>query len=264
MSNWYGNNKLKINLVIDVIMFLNLLAMAGIGFLLKYVLLPGFKRNMVYGSDVELYFWNMTRHDWGYIHLILGFLFLVLLLLHIILHWSNITGIFKRMVSGTITRGFIAYLLLIIGALLLIAPFFLEPEVAALPRQHLHQRKDAFYVKDTSANKQGKVTPGINDKHKMEGRDQDRLYKNRHVHDETQDTLHEHDHHALKEDIEVFGYMTLEEVASRYDVSAVKLANAINVPESKTDVRLGLLRKQYNFSMNDIREQVLKQKQEGL
>ena len=52
--------------------------------------------------------------------------------------------------------------------------------------------------------------------------------------------------------------MTLIEVASRHKISAKKLANALNISENKTNVRLGLLKKQYKFTMNDVREQVVK------
>jgi hypothetical protein len=77
-----NGNKSKINLAIDAVMLILLTMMAGLGFLIKYVLVPGFKRNTLYGSDVELYFWGLDRHQWGSIHLYLGFVFLFLVLLY--------------------------------------------------------------------------------------------------------------------------------------------------------------------------------------
>ena len=47
-------NKSKLNLTIDITMFTVLMAIAGMGFLNKYVILAGFKRNEIYGTDVEL------------------------------------------------------------------------------------------------------------------------------------------------------------------------------------------------------------------
>jgi len=38
------NNKSKLNFVIDAVMFLVLMAMAGLGFLMNYVLIPGKER----------------------------------------------------------------------------------------------------------------------------------------------------------------------------------------------------------------------------
>ena len=56
-------NKSKLNLIIDFIMLIILIVIAGIGFLIKYVLVPGFKRNEIYGQDMELYFWGLDRHQ---------------------------------------------------------------------------------------------------------------------------------------------------------------------------------------------------------
>ena len=94
MTDW-RKNKTKINLVIDSTMLLVLMTIAGLGFLIKFVLIPGYKRNAFYQGDVELYFMGLTRHEWGRIHLLLGFVLLFLLLLHIILHWYMIVCILK-------------------------------------------------------------------------------------------------------------------------------------------------------------------------
>ena len=69
MISW-NKNKTKINLTIDAIMLLALMAIAGLGFLIKYVLIPGYKRNVLYPGDVELFFMGITRHEWGRIHLL--------------------------------------------------------------------------------------------------------------------------------------------------------------------------------------------------
>lgn len=59
------NNRAKVNLIIDAFLLIQLMAMAGIGFLIKYILVPGEERNLLYGRDVELSFLGLTRHDWG-------------------------------------------------------------------------------------------------------------------------------------------------------------------------------------------------------
>jgi hypothetical protein len=86
-------NKLKLNLVIDLIMFLVMMAVAGIGFMIKYVLVPGSERNEIYGKGVELFYWGLDRHQWGNIHLILSLILLFLLLLHIFFHWNQIVHV---------------------------------------------------------------------------------------------------------------------------------------------------------------------------
>ena len=56
-------DKSKLNLIIDVIMLLLMMPIAGIGFMMKYVLVPGFERNVLYGNNVDLEFWGQTRHQ---------------------------------------------------------------------------------------------------------------------------------------------------------------------------------------------------------
>ena len=47
-------NKGKLNFPIDALMFLAMSAIAGLGFLVKYVLLPGRESTIKYGRRVEL------------------------------------------------------------------------------------------------------------------------------------------------------------------------------------------------------------------
>ncbi len=92
-------DKMKINLAIDAIMLVLLMSVAGLGFLIKYVLVPGYKVTGLYQADVELYFMGLSRHEWGNIHLLLSFIFLGLMLLHIILHWKNDNMYFQKNVQ---------------------------------------------------------------------------------------------------------------------------------------------------------------------
>ena len=101
-------NKAKLNFVIDALMFLCMTAIAGLGFLMKYVLLPGRESTIKYGRRVDLSLLGLDRHDWGAIHLYLGFLLLALLVLHIVLHWNMIPGLFARLVATSRQRWKIA------------------------------------------------------------------------------------------------------------------------------------------------------------
>ena len=60
----------------------------GTGFLIKYTLISGQERWDVYGRKVELYLLGLDRHQWGMIHLILGFVLMGLLIAHIVFHWK--------------------------------------------------------------------------------------------------------------------------------------------------------------------------------
>lgn len=138
-------DKLKINFVIDALMFLCIMAITGIGFLIKFVLIPGQERWVKYGRNVELSLFGMDRHEWGEIHLVLGFVLIGLLVLHIILHWKMILCLYRKLIGSQRARRIIAAVFIIVSLIGLIFPFIVRPEVQGLSRgegRHsaLHQR----------------------------------------------------------------------------------------------------------------------------
>ena len=122
-------DKGKLNFLIDALMFLCMAALAGIGFLMKYVLIPGKEAWAVYGKKVELSWLGLDRHAWGAVHLYLAFLLLGLLLLHIILHWQMIIGLFHKCIPPMNLRDEVAIVFVILCAALLFFPFFIQPGV---------------------------------------------------------------------------------------------------------------------------------------
>jgi hypothetical protein len=126
-------DKPKLNFIIDALMFLVMMAMAGLGFLMKYVLIPGKSRWVKYGRNVDLTLLGWDRHDWGDLHLYLGFTLLGLLILHIILHWKQIVGLFQRLIPPE-RRTLILLVFLLLAALLIYFPFLMTPEVGELGR----------------------------------------------------------------------------------------------------------------------------------
>ncbi len=97
--------KSKINLIIDILLLLCIAAIGGIGLLMKFVLVPGYLRRQIYGRGAELFLWGMDRHQWGFIHLIIAYVFFGLLILHVILHWRMILEIYRRLIPNRIARG---------------------------------------------------------------------------------------------------------------------------------------------------------------
>jgi len=122
-------SKPKLFFFIDALMFLCLMAIAGLGFLMKYVLLPGRERWAKYGRNVDLYWLGWDRHDWGQIHLYLALIFLALLVLHIILHWQQIIGLYAKFISNAKTRTRVTMVFVILVVLLLSFPFLITPDV---------------------------------------------------------------------------------------------------------------------------------------
>jgi hypothetical protein len=125
-------DKPKLNFIIDALMFLVIMAMAGLGFLMNYVLIPGREAWIKFGRKVNLTLWGWDRHDWGDIHLYLGFLLLGLLCLHIILHWRQIVGLFQRFVPKHQTLVILSFVL--VALLLIYLPFLVSPEISDVGR----------------------------------------------------------------------------------------------------------------------------------
>jgi hypothetical protein len=226
----------KINFIIDIIMMLVMMLAAGVGLLIKYVLLPGFKRNIKYGRDVDLTYWGLDRHQWGTVHLIISLVLVFLVLLHIILHWRQIKIIYCNLVRKRQQRIALAIGFLFACFFIAIGPLFITPQVVTAVGHgtgRLHELR----------NEEHPITESQRQEVKTEYR-------------QNQD---EHREHAsLSEEIPVYGYMTLADVAQQYNVSAVDLARHLGVLDSETGTKLGQLRRQYNFRMSTIRSYIEK------
>jgi len=121
--------KSKLNLVIDALLLLCIAAIGGIGLLIKYVLVPGYQRWDIYGRNVSLFFWGLDRHQWGTIHFIIGLVFLALLVLHIVLHWQMVLGIYRKLIPNRFARRITALILICVTSLLFAFSYFIKPEV---------------------------------------------------------------------------------------------------------------------------------------
>ena len=138
--------KAKFNLIIDALLLLCLAALAGIGLLIKYVLVPGFQRWEIYGQNVELFFRGLDRHEWGTIHYSIGLAFLILLVLHVVLHWGIIVRIWRNLVPNRPARWIAAAVLVGLTIFLLAFSFFVRPTVRQLGRgkgrgEHQHKMR---------------------------------------------------------------------------------------------------------------------------
>ncbi len=201
----------KANFIIDVLMFVFMFAIAGIGFLMKYILIPGKERWIKYGSNVDLFLFGMDRHEWGTIHLILGLILFGLLALHIILHWGMILSLYHRLIKSQTTRKIATMIFIIICGICLIFPIVAKIEI-------------------------NKHKPG----------------EERHIRRRF-DSQKNYHHRTTNTDIKVRGYMTLKEVAEKYNVSIKHLKKHLGITQSTPDEeKLGWLKRKYDFSMEDI------------
>lgn len=256
-------NLSKLNLSIDIVLLLLLMPMAGIGFLIKYVLVPGIQRNERYGSDVELEFWGLTRHQWGSIHLIISIIFLVLLLLHIVLHWKMIVGIFKRMIPHKVSRALSAILIACVSFLCIAFPLFVKPEIVS--REPLHLNREIKHKDRVDMPRGGKR--GGSHKERSKKIEKEATVLSPLDPNKPKQTLSNSrkSKRALPETIladhDINGSQTLQFVANKYGIPAEKLATDLNIPSSRAGEKLGRLRKKYAFTMNDVRESILKNRE---
>lgn len=234
-------DKPKINLIIDGIMLLLLALMAGLGFLIKYVLVPGFKRNAIYGGDVELYFWGLDRHQWGSIHLYISFAFLFLILLHIVLHWKMIGCIFRKMIHGKVPRTAVVICLSVVSLFFFIAPLLVSPDIAPLQGRSIHSGHAGHLENGTlrKANQNISVASEVLSEEKAG----DRYPEN-------------HREHSFSH-LEIHGSMTIDEVCGKYSVSANKLTKALDIPSGLSSERIGRLKKRYGFEMEELKEAIV-------
>ncbi len=128
-----------LNFAINTTMTICMSMIIGLGFLIKFTLIPGQERRVKYGTNIDLYFLGINRHEWGTIHLIFSLVLIALLSAHILLHWKIITGVYNKLIKEALTKKIVALLFLIFCLLLIIAPFFIEPKVKTIQKNSGHQ-----------------------------------------------------------------------------------------------------------------------------
>jgi Domain of unknown function (DUF4405) len=122
-------DKPKLNFIIDALMFLTLMALAGLGFLMKYILVSGRDAWTKYGRNLALSWLGWDRHDWGDLHFYLAFALLILLVFHLFLHWRQILAYFHHLFPHPGLRFKIALIFLLLSLLLIYFPFMITPDV---------------------------------------------------------------------------------------------------------------------------------------
>ncbi len=220
--------KSTLNFAINILMFVCMSAIAGIGFLIKFTLIPGQERWIKYDRNVELYLFGMERHEWGTIHLVIGFVLLGLLILHIILHWKAITCVYNRFIQNAGVKKIIASVFIVICSLLIIFSFFINPQIEEIEQDNGRQERSY-----KNSNK--------------------RESKNKTLTSYEKENLNDVNHNHSNQSIEIRGYMTIDEVSKNNKVPAEYIKIELNIPKSISDKqRLSVLRKKYDFKMSDV------------
>ena len=113
--------KSKLITLIDISAFISFIFVVSTGVLMRYVLPP---RS---GQSIEIL--GMSRHEWGDIHFYITFIFLVILSIHLLLHWRFFLHVFQKGIKSSETYRLVLGVVALIAVLALaVAPFIAPKE----------------------------------------------------------------------------------------------------------------------------------------
>ena len=237
----------KVNILIDIIMFICMVGLAVIGFIIRYVLIPGAERWEKYGENIELTIWGLDRHQWGYIHLLSGIFLVILLVLHILFHWNQVVCMIKRLIPRKKMRVAIASSLVLLSVFIMVFPFFIPVEKGEPIRNH-GGGNGKNITHTIPENNPGTNAPAGNGsgEHSLQQGENNEQFDN-----------HEHQHHESRS-LEIKGYHTIGGLAQRYHVSPIDVKRKLGIPAHiRNNERLGRIRRQHGFTMHDVEDCIL-------
>lgn len=206
----------SLNLLIDALATLVMLALIATGLVVRYILPAG---SGGHGRGGGLVLWGLDRHGWGDVHFWLAVAIGVLMVLHVALHWRWVCTIIREVFRHGEQAGpvgsqklnlygvaFLAAVMLLIGGFLFVARMNVETGEGARSRS-------------------GQA-----------------------VHSEHDDEAHP------KGGLDVRGSMTLQEVADGAGLTVDQLKEWLGLPASVGgDERLGRLKQAYGIEIADVR-----------
>lgn len=204
-----------LNFLIDAVSALVVLGITATGLAVRFVLPPGSGRGKV--------LWGWDRHEWGEVHFWLAVAAGVLLLVHVALHWQWIcvttVRLFRR---GGAEHGYpggfgrnLAGAALVVGLIGLFAGFVWFAQT--------HVKASGEVGDHRGGSETAHVVPSGN--------------------------------HSGEESQAIRGSMTLGEVAAASGIPVEHLRTRLGLPAgTSADQRLGQLRQQYGFTMDQVRE----------
>lgn len=212
-----------LNFVVDAVALLSMMALASTGLLIRYTLPPGSGGR---GGGDATTLWGLNRHGWGDVHFWIAVGIAGMLLLHVFLHWQWTWKTFFRFLptrtetrkplSPFASRAWGFGVLLIVSALIVGFLWIAQRNVITVAGNG---------QADPDMQAQVIAIPAVQPVEK---------------------------HAEGKESIR--GSMTLREVATQSGVNENELKASLGIPASASaDERLGRLKREYDFDINDVR-----------
>ena len=255
----------KVNIVIDIIMFVVMVALVVVGFLIRYVLLSGTRRWEKFGSNVDMTFLGLDRHQWGYIHLLIGIALVVLLVLHIVFHWKQMVCMVKRLIPSQTVLAVVGAALILACVVMIFAPVIFQPEIGEPirgqgqgqgpgPGQGSGQRPG----QGERRNRMNSLTPEEISLNAFEDVEisQIRASEKQEIKPDP-DRLKRHGHEK-EHSLDIKGYHTIAILASAHNVKPGELKQKLNIPVTVSNYeRLGRIRRTYGFTMSEVEDCIL-------
>ncbi len=260
-------SKNKLNLLIDLLAYLGMVALVSTGLLLMYIMPPGTGGcHGEGGARVTLL--SLSRHEWGTVHWYAAVALIVVASVHVILHWkwvTNTLGGLLKPSGATIARGGVRgplslVVLGLIGGAAIAAPWVIGTETHERGQgraRHRHGRRAvAKSCADcTTACPFSGLAEATAQATAEACKDPNCKECNPPEHGRTTD--HQDASEASGHGQSIKGRTTLGEVAAMTGVPVSRLTEELKLPAGTSpQERLGHLRQQHGFSMQHVRDVV--------
>ncbi len=217
-----------LNKLVDALAFASFVSLTTTGIILKYILVPG--------SGHRYTIWQLDRHQWGDLHFWISVGFFSVLTIHLFLHWKWIFAVVKGKTAEYSGRRLGLGLVGLAALILLAISPILSP------------------VEQTSAGEKSKSNEPWTQGKGILQEDQEQEPQKK---ESTKTENYPQPKFQDGDNPVVFGYMTLDEVSTQNNIPVAKLIELIGAdPSTSPNAKLGLLSKEYGFTMEGIRERI--------
>ena len=116
-------NRLKVNIIIDLVMFLAMAVTSISGIVIKLIAPLRRTAESEWVREAAIWFFQVwNRRTWAHIHLWAGVIVMVLLVAHIALHWQTVDGFFKKHIENKSLRTSL-YMVLLLLLIISVVPW---------------------------------------------------------------------------------------------------------------------------------------------
>ena len=116
-------NRLKTNIIIDLVMFLAMAVTSISGIVIKLIAPLRRTAESEWVREAAMWFFQVwNRRTWAHIHLWAGVIVMALLVAHIALHWQTVDGFFKKHIENKSLRTSL-YMVLLLLLIISVVPW---------------------------------------------------------------------------------------------------------------------------------------------